>query len=217
MNRSIPYILLVGIALPATALGDDPGLDEVVSGVEAFYGARQDFSAEFEQKVIRAHLPDRPVHKKGRVYFKKPGKMRWDYTSPEPVYYVSDGDTLWNYVPESNLAYRLDVKDSELFYALRFLYGDGSLARDFDLEDGGLDDGLRVIVVKPKKSEQSFQVLRLFVSPETYRIERTELTDPAGNLNVIRFVQVSYQELPDAGFQFQPPDGVQVEDLSNPK
>ena len=33
---------------------------------------------------------------------KKPGKMRWDYTSPEKKLFVSDGQTMFLYFPDDN-------------------------------------------------------------------------------------------------------------------
>jgi len=191
-------------------------LNSLVAEVEKFYADKQDFSARFEQTLVRTHLPDRPVKKKGKLYFKKPGMMRWDYSQPEQVHYVTDGKVLWNYIPESKLAYKMEVRDWELFYALKFLYGEGALRKDFDVSHGGIEDGKRVIVVKPKTSEQNFRELRLLVAPDSPTISGTVLVDPAGNKSTITFVAVSYLSLPEEGFKFTPPEDIQVEDLSSP-
>jgi len=211
----LPAAIAAGIVLCAGPLRAQE-FGALVESVEKYYADKSNFSALFEQTVHRTHLPDRPVKKKGRVYFQRPGKMRWDYEEPDKVYYVSDGKVLWNYIPESRLAYRLDVVDSDLFYALKFLFGQGSLARDFDLADGGKEGESRVIIVKPKTAEHNFRQLRLLVAPDGPRIEATILTDPAGNRSRLQFLKVSYKELPDEGFKFEPPEGVQVEDLSAP-
>lgn len=206
---------LLLVALPRTGMAEE--LLDLVRAVESHYATQKDFSASFEQTVIRSHLPDRPVKKSGNVYFKKPGMMRWDYRKPDRVFYVSDGIVLWNYIPESKLAYKLKVQDSDLFYALKFLFGEGSLERDYDLSDGGREDTKRIIVVKPKLSEQNFQQLRLFVAPDSPKILETEIVDPAGNTSRLVFLKVSDQSLPDKGFTFTPPDDVQIEDLSVPQ
>ena len=187
---------------------------KLVLEVEAFYADKQDFSANFEQLVVRSHLPDRPIKKKGKVYFKKPGMMRWDYQEPDRVHYISDGKVLWNYIPESKLAYKLSVQDSELFYALKFLFDQGNLVEEFNVGDGGLDKGRRVILVKPKLSEHNFQELRLVVAEDSNRIAETVIIDPAGNESRLVFLKTSYQKLPEKGFTFKPPGDVQVEDLS---
>ena len=215
MKRLIIHGLLA-VALLAPSPGAAQEFDKLVDSVETFYREKQDFSALFEQTVTRAHLPDRPVVKKGKVYFKKPGMMRWDYEEPEKVFYVSDGEHLFNYIPESKLVYKLEVKDSELFYALRFLYGEGSLRDEFDLAAGKADGDLRVIIVKPKSSQHNFQELKLLVAAEEPRIAGTEILDPAGNVSRLTFLKTSYDPLPDNGFKFKVPPGVQVEDLSAP-
>ncbi len=221
IRSALTAILALGfLALPGSARadGEEPTpLDALVAAVEKFYAEQANFSATFTQSVTRQHLPDRPVKKSGRVYFKKPGMMRWDYEQPDKVYYVSDGKVLWNYVPESKLAYRLKVEDSELFYALRFLWGEGSLAKDFDLADGGKEGERRIIVVKPRTAEHNFQQLKLVVAADGPRIEETELTDPAGNVSRLIFEKVSFQDLPDKGFLFTPPADVQIEDLAAEK
>lgn len=212
-----PLVALAGMLaaqLAPTSAEPAFNLDELVSEVEKFYAQKQDFSARFEQTVYRAHLPDHPLTKKGKLYFKKPGMMRWDYLQPEQVHYVTDGKILWNYIPDSKLAYKLDIRDWELFYVLKFLYGEGALKKDFNISSGGLKDGKRVIVIKPKESEHNFKELRLLVAADAPTIVGTVLVDPADNRSVISFVKVSYQPLPAEGFQFTPPADVQVEDLS---
>ncbi len=205
----------LAFAPPPALAADDPLV--LAREVEKYYAQVQDFSARFEQVVTRAHLPDRPATKTGRVYFKKPGMMRWDYLEPDKVHYVSDGKILWNYIPDSKLAYRLDVRDSELFYALKFLFGEGSLEKDFAVSAGEPDaEGYRVLVVKPRTSEQNFQELRLLVEKDSARIAGTVIVDPAGNVSRLKFLKVSTQKLPEDGFRFTPPADVQVEDLSAP-
>ncbi len=195
---------------PRWVQADETELSQLVAKVESFYRNVSSFSARFEQKLERSHLPDHPLKKSGKVYFKKPGKMRWDYSRPEKVHYVSDGEFLWNYIPESQLVYQFRVQESELFYALRFLVGEGNLANDFIVSDGGREGAHRVLVLRPKGAHQSFQELKLFVDPTDGHIDATMLTDPAGNISHLTFLKVSYKPLPDKGFRFTPPSGVDI-------
>ncbi len=212
MTRLFLVAALLFTLTPTHSKADE--FDVLVTKVNQFYKDRSDFSARFTQKVVRAHLPNRPVKKEGKVFFQKPGRMRWDYTKPDAVYYISDGSILWNYVPEAKIAYKMNVKDSDLFFALRFLYGEGDLAKDFLLEDGGSQGPNRVIVLKPRDGQQNFKELKLIVAPADGQITETVLTDPAGNVSHISFLKVSFKPLPLKGFSFQPPDDVQVEDLT---
>ena len=207
------YATILTFLLALAPPGDAGAL---AAGVQGFYMERADFAAEFTQEIERPNLPDRPLKKRGRVFFKKPGLMRWDYLEPDKVFYISDGEVLWNYIPESALAYKLLVKDSELFYALRFLYGEGDLKADFLVSAGAPEGGLSRLILKPRKDEQSFQEVHLLADPETFEIKETIVIDPAGNASRIRFTKLSYSPLKTKDFRFEAPKGVRVEDLSNP-
>lgn len=48
----------------------------------------------------------------GIAYFGKPGKMRWEYESPEHNLFVIDGKWSWFYVPADRTVTRIRAKDS---------------------------------------------------------------------------------------------------------
>jgi outer membrane lipoprotein carrier protein len=48
----------------------------------------------------------------GKVYFQRPGKMRWDYESPEKNVFVVDGKNAWFYVPADHTVTRVQAKRS---------------------------------------------------------------------------------------------------------
>jgi outer membrane lipoprotein carrier protein len=48
----------------------------------------------------------------GTAYFGRPGKMRWEYRSPEPNLYVVDGKWSWFYVPADHTVTRIKAKES---------------------------------------------------------------------------------------------------------
>ena len=48
----------------------------------------------------------------GVAYFRKPGKMRWEYESPEKNLFLIDGKTAWFYVPADHTVTRMPVKES---------------------------------------------------------------------------------------------------------
>src|SRR5579863_9839529 len=52
------------------------------------------------------------VVESGKVYFEKPGRMRWDYDSPEKKMFLVDGKNVWYYVPADHTASRTSVKQS---------------------------------------------------------------------------------------------------------
>ena len=204
-------------AAPAHAAdGDD--LQRAVAGIEAFYGKITDFKADFQQEVRRAHLP-RPLKKAGHVFFQKPAtgapKMRWDYTEPERVYYISNGEVLWSYEVATKQAIKMGVKDSDLYDSLKFLFGQGDLRASFDVTSAGAKDGLVGLILRPKNGQQNFKTLTLWAKPDTFEIKRSELVDPLDNASVITFLNANYTDtLKPEGFEFKPPKGATVQDLT---
>jgi len=48
----------------------------------------------------------------GVAYFRRPGKMRWEYQSPEKNLFLVDGKTAWFYVPADHTVTRVPAKQS---------------------------------------------------------------------------------------------------------
>ena len=220
MFRALSLALLAALTLPSGAAraGDGDALEKAIKGIESFYGKVTDFKADFQQEVRRAHLP-RPLKKAGHVFFQRAGsdapKMRWDYTEPERVYYISNGEVLWSYEVATKQAIKMGVKDSDLYDSLKFLFGQGDLRASFVITSAGDKDGLTGLVLKPKGGQQNFKTLTLWAKPDTLEIKRSELIDPLDNASLITFVNAVYTEtLKPEGFEFKPPKGATVQDLT---
>lgn len=48
----------------------------------------------------------------GVAYFRRPGKMRWEYAAPEKNLFLIDGKTAWFYVPADHTVTRVPAKQS---------------------------------------------------------------------------------------------------------
>jgi Outer membrane lipoprotein carrier protein LolA len=49
----------------------------------------------------------------GTVYFSRPGRMRWEYESPETKLFLSDGQSVWFFVPADRTVTRSSMKESD--------------------------------------------------------------------------------------------------------
>lgn len=213
MERWAIAAILVLPALGRAQTTDQPDHGDVLARVQAFYEKTTDYRASFRQ-VVTTRSPRRTFTRRGTVFFKKPGMMRWDYKTPDEVFYVSDGEVLWSYEVEEGVAFRLPIRRSDLFEALRFLTGAGDLTRDFDADIGRpIESGLVPVRLKPKGDERMFRTVTLFVDPITGETRETEVVDPTGNVSHLWFEGPSYGPLPAEGFRFRPPEGVRVQDL----
>jgi outer membrane lipoprotein carrier protein len=193
----------------------------VVERVQKRYDGAADFRASFNQTLTNTAFKRR-TPSTGEVLLKKPGRMRWNYKSPDPKMYLSDGDVLWLYEPEDKQAFRQDLKSSQLPAALAFLTGKGKLATEFDIafaKDpavGGPRD--YVLALSPKQPQAQIKSILFVVDPETFFVRETLITDAQGNTNDLLFSDIKINShLPDATFHWAPPAGTRVVDPSKMK
>lgn len=83
----------VSSAAPAAA----PGVKQVVQALEQRYNHLQSLQADFVQRYTQGPTT---LVESGRVYFQKPGRMRWEYNSPEEKLFLTDGRYAYFYVPQ---------------------------------------------------------------------------------------------------------------------
>src|SRR5713101_8313355 len=48
----------------------------------------------------------------GTAYFRRPGKMRWEYESPDKNLFLVDGKSAWFYVPADHTVTKVPAKQS---------------------------------------------------------------------------------------------------------
>jgi outer membrane lipoprotein carrier protein len=66
----------------------------------------------------------------GTAYFRRPGKMRWEYESPEKNLFLVDGKMAWFYVPGDHTVTRVPAKESgDWRTPLSLLAGEAKLSR----------------------------------------------------------------------------------------
>jgi outer membrane lipoprotein carrier protein len=99
---------LVLLLLPSTSRKE---AGELASRLETRYRGAKTLQATFLERyaengaVLRAEA--------GTAYFRRPGKMRWEYDRPEKDLFLVDGKTAWFYVPSDHTVTRAPAKQSE--------------------------------------------------------------------------------------------------------
>jgi len=198
-------------------------LEPIVQHVQDWYDKLSDLQADFRQKSFSQTL-NTTTEAKGKLYFKKPNLMKWDYESPEKqLYVINQKDFFW-YVPED--AQVVKRKASTVLQdttPLSFLAGLGNLRQSFiiSLPDEGAkpnDSAASIILLNllPKRAQASMKKMQLKLKAQSLEISGIILIDPYGNTNEIDFFNVRLnQGLSESIFRFTPPKGVDVieEDL----
>jgi outer membrane lipoprotein carrier protein len=220
IRRATTSLLLVatlGLGGQAAAQAPSPTAAQVTDKIQAFYLSLEDFQSRFTQ-IYTDVAADEEKRFSGKVFFKKPGKMRWDYLTQKDnkpalqKVLVSNGAEFTIYEAEYDQYFRQCLKDSQLPTALRFLMGTGDLKADFDIKllPTAPEGSLR-LELTPKKSAGQYKRLEFVVDAKDYSVRETVVYDPYGNTNRVRFeAPVLNKQLPDAGFDFSPPVGTRA-------
>ncbi len=222
ISRINPMIIrvlctVIGILLVYVPMGFSQDLETIIDNVQRQYELTQDIQATFIQIALIKSIPQEK-HSQGRVFFKKPGKMRWEYTDPEQQLLVSDGKTMWFYVAEDQ---QVIIQNAEDAYGsktpITFLSGMGKLQNDFYIkllstssEDTPSASGYKLELL-PKQPQSDLAKLILTVDPVTYQIVHTAIYDPYGNVTDVYLQDIQTNtSLPDELFNFDIPEGVDV-------
>lgn len=248
MNRSVISALCLAIFLtvapsPAWAVS----LSDVILTLETPFQTKTakesriyDYSADFFQESKIASL-DRLQRANGRVevafdYQQEQTvpdvKFRWQYDQPTTQEIISDGKTLWVYLPENNQVIQSDIEmvnQARQNDPMTFLTGLGNLSRDFKISWATPDmdiDGNYILELTPRRA--SSLISRLVIVVNRYAVEAfprhlggpndiwfpilsTAVYDPGGNSTIIEFTNLRVNlGIPNSNFNFILPAGVQV-------
>ena len=193
--------LSVLLALPAWAADgpvDEKALQEVrevVKQLQARYEKMKDLQADFSQKT-KIEGFERPVTSSGKVYIKKPGRLRWDYLDPATEQIYVNQEDVKVYVPEHKQVLVGKLTQMAASKApLALLQGAAKLDESFEIEptrgrDRGVG-GMPLITLIPKAKEQestqNLQKIVVEVFPKTYFIRTVSLHEVSGNVAVFEF------------------------------
>ena len=186
--------------------------EEIIAKIQKAYDSAEDYKAEFYQENMITSIK-RVKKALGVAYFKKNGRMYWEYKEPEKQKFISNGKMVWLYQPEINQVQQFEFNSLNLSNTEKsFLDGIGSLISDFDAEYKGEEiEGNMVLILTPKGDGVGFKSMRMLINKETYKIVSTTTTDVYGNLNTITFRKVEFNTgISDDFFDFKVPEGVHI-------
>jgi len=187
--------------------------DGIVVKLQGNYQAMKSYGAKFHQKA-RVKAYPMVQESSGDLFFKKPGKIRWNYEAPERQEIVSDGKTVWLYTPSLNQVMKTDFSTAnQSKVASIFLSGMGNLNKDFDVSLEAVLESANTykIVLIPKDRTDSVKSLVLTVDRISLHITSSELTDIYGNITTVSFTDIRFDiEMDDSIFDFKPPAGVEI-------
>ena len=211
----------------------DPRAAAAARVLEARYHDAKTLEAIFLERYSDSHQGIQA--ESGKVYFSRPGRMRWEYEAPEQKLFVSDGQTVWFYVPFDHTVTRAPMKQSTDWRTpLALLTGKAKLSQLCEKLDVSANppgkQGNIVLSCRPRGEKAKANVaagdnLEASIAPIDEQFDEVllELDPDSGELADVRVLQPggieleyrfgNWQEnlpLSESLFHFQAPAGVAI-------
>jgi outer membrane lipoprotein carrier protein len=154
----------------------------------------------------------------GTLLLLKPGRMRWEYSSPAGKLFLLDGKYAWFYTRGDPQVQRILSKQlDDLRSPLRFLLGHTELAKEMNhLTLAAASNGRFTLSGQPKGQEARVARLSLTVTADG-TITEIEIEETDGALTHFTFTgEQPNIAIPAQTFHFTPPPGVPVLDAQPP-
>jgi outer membrane lipoprotein carrier protein len=206
---------LVALIVSADGKAAEPTAADLARSLQRKYSAVRDFSADFAQERTGGPLNKRQTER-GKLLVKKPGKMRWDYQTPEKKLFVSDGLKLYTYVPQDRQVFISAMPpEDKATTPILFLAGKGDLTRDFVASltplPSGMPQGSQSLKLTPKTPQADYEWLTLTFDPVSFSLKGLSMLDAQGSISTFTFVNWKDNPgLDDKLFVFKPPTGVEL-------
>jgi len=230
------FFLIPGIPASTPSAGETPdskapGAKQIVSKLEARYHSAHTLEATFLERYAESGQVVRS--EAGTAYFRRPGKMRWEYESPEKNLFLVDGKLAWFYVPADHTVTRVPAKQSTDWRTpLALLAGEMKLSRicaKVELATAEKPEAPDNAVLycplrgeepnansargqsKQSQSEGTGESVYLEVAPSTGDLARVLARQGAGVEIEFRFASWRFDPpVNDAFFRFEVPPGVAI-------
>jgi len=212
-------LVLSMIAVPASGFSQElPAIEKVVQKIQSSYEKTKDLKADFVQEITIKSIKN-TEREEGKVFFKNPRNMLWDYTRPEGKKLVINRQTSWLYLAQQKAVYR--QKSESIFQSIlliNFFAGSGKLKDDFIIkyaEPNAVDkNGNYLLVLVPREKASAFSSVKLTIDKNKYYISALSFDDALGNSTSLKFSNVSINKgIQERFFRFQPPAGVKIFDV----
>jgi outer membrane lipoprotein carrier protein len=185
----------------------------LAAAVDTHYNHLRSLETEFTE-VYRGSGMERT--ETGTLWLKKPGKMRWEYRSPEEKLFVGNGKDAWLYLPAARQVRKSSMRNlDDLRSPLAFLLGKTKLEKELqalsfapDVQLWKPDD----VVLRgvPRGLEDRVSQVLLEITPD-HRIARILIHGLDDSITEYRFSgQKENLDVPDGKFRFSAPAGSEV-------
>ncbi len=215
-RAALALLVLGGCAIPCFGQASPPfSAHDVAQRVDRHYDQLHSLKTSFTENYAGLGTTR---SESGILLLRKPGRMKWEYSSPPGKIFLLDGKYAWFYTKGDVQVQRIPAKElDDLRSPLRFLLGRAQLEKELTgLTLATAPSGCFTLSGQPKGQEKRVTRLSLTVTVAGV-ITAIEVEEADGAITRFTFTE----EQPDApipaeAFHFTPPPGVPVVDAMPP-
>jgi len=200
-----------GAVSPVPSAAQD--VRQTARAVDDHYNHLRSLEAEFTETYRGAGIER---VESGTLWLKKPRKMRWEYRSPDVKLFVSDGQSVWFYLPAERQLRKTELRKlDDLRSPMAFLLGKTKLENELQglsraVDQSPVDAGDIVLRGVPQAMAGEVAEVQLEVT-SSHQIARIVLFELDGAATEFRFSGWKENvDLSDSRFKFTPPAGVET-------
>lgn len=192
-----------------------PDVAALIERMQAFYEKTKDFRAAFRQDYTYKSFKKTQTST-GKVVFKKPALMRWEYETPAPKTFVLASDKVYVHDPDAMTLTKANAGTDKLSASVTFLWGKGKLTDEFYAAKKECKSCKGTLLeLTPLRPDPRFQKVLFEVDPASAQVMKSIVIDPDGSENAISFTSLELNTgVEDAFFKLAPPAGTQMVDLT---
>ena len=201
--RFLNLVFLLFFVLPvAVSAGEGERL------LDHFLKGSKTMSASFVQ-TLRADDNEILQESKGHFYLSRPGKFRWNYSSPYAQEIVSDGKQVWIYDVDLQQVTVQKQSASSSNTPMALMEGKLKLKEAYNISELDQRDGIYRLKLSSKSRDADFS--ELVVGVDKIGMRFMQLRDQFEQTTDIVFGELELnKKLADDLFEFTPPEGVDV-------
>ena len=189
-------VLLIGLLLCSLSLSaqyqkaTDAQKNEVVGKITKASEDMNTMQCDFAQVKELSFMDDK-MTSEGKMYYKKPNKIRWEYLTPMKYVFSSDGQKI------SMGDKTMPANSSKMFGEISKVMAGGVSGNglvnspDFDSQFMvGKDDYQVILTPKKKEIKDLFSAIQLYIGKADNRIRSVELVEKSGDKTTITLKDV---------------------------
>ena len=212
----IPALFL----LPGKIAAQSKDAVAITQGLQNTYEKAENLVAEFNQ-ITSVKFSGRVQKGSGSMIFLRPGRLRWDYITPDHQVLISDGKSISMYFEKSNqmiISNAREYLQSDVTYS--FFAGTGDILKDFNIAEPDFEntsENSYLIKLIPRSTHPNVAYIHAWITDGTYLLEHLQIVDHFDTVTDLYFKNVrinsdSYEgrEINENLFYFTPPANTEI-------